>query len=931
MLKRGKTIAITLMLFLLSQLWLPFQETVANGSLPAQAMQSDDLEKITVEQLDQHEGSIEWLVTVNPAGKQNEGVHTEVMLGPGLAYGAVADVLDVEIMQTDEGFSVKTPAGNQTYTIELTTNVTDPDQRTYTLQVVATYPEGKFTASATAVTDDAPSNSDREVTDDGAVKPDQPEGFTEDDAPETIQDTSQDVIQDDESPADKDNTSNELTTDDDVQTDSDQTGESAANQTVPPFLSTVRGQALNGNGTSALVWPNPGAIHLDKKAVPTNEYGEWEITLKVEGKNIETSSDVVLVFDKSESMRGTRLSKAKVAAKEFVDNLLTEDSATRIALVTFNQSHELVSDFTSYTGKESLKHEIDAISVAGGTNIQAGLHQAQTLLNDSTADNKVIVLLSDGAPTYSFRASQATHYTWPSGKYDFVLFDFNYNNRIGDGIRYNLSAPLCIPFIGCFGGSQYDVSGYTVKTNGIATLSEAKAIMDSGTTIYSVGLDVGNDADATYVLENSQNGGSYIGGVDDLSPAFEAIASEVRYAAKDAMIIDPMGDMFDLVMQKESISPNDYTVSQGTATWDPDTETFTWQLGNVVEGHPATLTYRVTFDFAKNPSGDTLYPTNGETPIHYTDVNGEAAVKLFPIPLVGLDKGSIVVRGYLVNVDGDPINQNGDVVPNPQLAHQFYSEYFEENGDPALGFGQTYTVPAKEVTDHTVIIGDNPTIVQLDASNPSVVVWFGYVKTSDIQAGDVTAIYVDENGERIADDEVFSGRIGEEYTTEQKDISGYVFKTMGEDSAPASGVFKQEAQTVIYVYKKRFGSITVTKVDAADETTRLRGATFALYDANDALIATETTNDNGELVFDGLERGDYYLVETEAPTGYRLLLGKIGLSVGENDWHVKETVTNTKNEWEIPKTGGIGTLGFYGLGLLLMVIALWYLLKKSRA
>lgn len=929
--KRRKIYPIIAMFVLLLQLLMPISETVANATLPTQTMQSDDYEKIEVKKLDQNEESIKWRVSINPSGEENEGVDTEVTFGQGLTHGTFDHVSDVDMTKTDVGYVIKTPAGRQKYVVELTTRITDPDQKEYTVQAVATYAEGTFTASDTASSDEvAPSNNDHNTTDDASEARSAESGeATEDHASERHRETSKEAMKEAGSGANSDHSS------EDAGEEASVKPEKKANEKQeihPLFLPSSRGQALSSRVTSDPVWPNPGALNLEKEAVSTGKYAEWEITLKVDGKNIEKSSDVVLVFDKSNSMnRGSRLPKAKAAAKEFVDNLLTENSATRIGVVTFSEYHDMLADFTSFSGKDDLKNKIDGILASGGTNMQAGLHQAQMMLESSTADRKVIVLLSDGAPTYSYKASQAAAYTWPNNKYNFVLSDFDYNRRIGDGSVYKLSEPTCVPFFGCFGGEQYKVNGYTVKTNGIATLSEAKAIMNAGTTIYSIGLEVGGDDDARYVLENSQNGGTYIGGEDDLSPAFEEIVSEVRYAAKDAVVTDPMGDMFDLVMQGATISPNDYAASQGTVDWDPATETFTWHVGNVVEGTPATLTYKVKMDFSKNPEGGTLYPTNGETPINYEDANGERATKYFPIPRVSLDRGSILMKGYLVNMDGKPINQNGEIVPSPQLAYQFYSDYFEENGSPALLFDRTYSVPAKDVPDHTLIVGDNPTIVHLETTHPSVVVWFGYVKSTDIEAGDVTALYVDEDGNRIADDEVYSGRIGDSYTTERKNIPGYVFKEMGEGSAPATGVFKAEAQTVIYVYAKRLGSVTVIKVDAEDEITRLSGATFELYDADDHFVGSKTTDENGLLVFEALEGGDYYLVETKAPTGYRLLTGRITLSIGQDDWHVTKTVKNTKTDWEIPKTGGIGTLGFYGLGILLMAVALWYLFKKRKA
>jgi len=77
----------------------------------------------------------------------------------------------------------------------------------------------------------------------------------------------------------------------------------------------------------------------------------------------------------------------------------------------------------------------------------------------------------------------------------------------------------------------------------------------------------------------------------------------------------------------------------------------------------------------------------------------------------------------------------------------------------------------------------------------------GLVKNSynlEIPAN-VTAKYVDTDGNSISDDVVKSGNVGDDYTTEQKDIDGYTFK---EAQGNATGKFTDQAQTVTYVYTK---------------------------------------------------------------------------------------------------------------------------------
>lgn len=130
-----------------------------------------------------------------------------------------------------------------------------------------------------------------------------------------------------------------------------------------------------------------------------------------------------------------------------------------------------------------------------------------------------------------------------------------------------------------------------------------------------------------------------------------------------------------------------------------------------------------------------------------------------------------------------------------------------------------------------------------------------------------------------------------------------------------------------------------------------------------------TTDAKGEVGKDGLANGTYYLVETETQTGYNLLSGpvKVELKITytatwtekntyDNEGHLihhdvssfeekfaggdpeglgykTQTIINRKG-FDLPVTGGFGTLLFSGIGVLLVVAGVGVLLslkKKNRA
>lgn len=82
-----------------------------------------------------------------------------------------------------------------------------------------------------------------------------------------------------------------------------------------------------------------------------------------------------------------------------------------------------------------------------------------------------------------------------------------------------------------------------------------------------------------------------------------------------------------------------------------------------------------------------------------------------------------------------------------------------------------------------------------------------------IKGADVITRYVDTEGKKISDDVVKTGNIGEEYTTEQKDIKGYTFEKV---TGSTAGKFTDQAQTIIYVYSKnivRGADVTIKYLD----------------------------------------------------------------------------------------------------------------------
>lgn len=548
-----------------------------------------------------------------------------------------------------------------------------------------------------------------------------------------------------------------------------------------------------GGGTAATqpVWPAEGAIKLDKdaKAVEGHE-NLWEVTLGIQGKNYKTTSDVVLVIDNSNSMyeengkKNDRMVQTKAAANAFIDKLLTEDSTTRIAVVVFNLKVDQTGFYT-WADKAELKTYINNIEKAtdrydGGTFTQLGIKTARDLLNSSASigGNKSIVLLSDGVPTASYRVSgtaTGTCYSYGLGyhhnySYDedtVVVTGCDYKNQAGDGTeetdgRIDLT-------LTCEHGETKTLNRAQSINHSYATVWEAGQALQDGITVYSVALQAGTEGET--ILKNcATNPSTGFFAIDKnesdiaskLEAAFTTIAGSIAIAAKAGTVADTMGDEVQLSFSDAApVITNDKAVydagnadvyiSQGSATYDANARRINWTVGNVSEGDNPIMKYKVTVKEGHNPPTGKVLDANKEATFSYKNYLGGDTVGTFPVPQVTVGGGNILVHYYLVNDQGQPINENGAVVESPALAKQVKpAAYHEENGSTGLSYNTPYTVSHDNVANYnyfgSYILNDsnltkgNSVDVTLTAANSNQHVWFAYYQTFN-----VVHVRMDEN------------------------------------------------------------------------------------------------------------------------------------------------------------------------------------------
>lgn len=303
---------------------------------------------------------------------------------------------------------------------------------------------------------------------------------------------------------------------------------------------------------------------------------------------------------------------------------------------------------------------------------------------------------------------------------------------------------LTISGCGKKGGDSY-------ITHGIPTIWEANQAKKAGTTIFSVALQAGTNGENTLksCATDPAKGYFAIANNDNvetkLKDAFETIAGSIAIAAKNGSVTDPMSQYVNLAFTgdpKVTNSLDEYNaggynvyLSQGTVTRSG--ETLNWDVGNINEGTPAVMKYRVRLNDNVESAGKT-YPTNDTTTFNYTDYQGRETSKDFDIPQVAPNAGTILMHFYLVNAQGEPINEKGVVVESPDKAKQLASqEYYQESGSPALNYN-TYSVPMRDISgaayygytlDGVTTKDVTAASVTVSATNANREVWFAYTQS----------------------------------------------------------------------------------------------------------------------------------------------------------------------------------------------------------
>lgn len=519
-------------------------------------------------------------------------------------------------------------------------------------------------------------------------------------------------------------------------------------------------------------YPHEGSVRINKTA--SNNAGGYnfqtsgitEVELSVTGVPLPQSVDVVIVFDHSSSMNDFgRLQNAIADTRDFALQIVHSNAKNRVAIVTFDRyrnNYETITDTTPdystatsstedkiVTGdgtpagafmmiddSEELAAQIDSLSYnnTAGTNYDFGLQTCYDILEASKDDpeaNKMqyVVFMSDGEPFVFNR----THVEYGSGDPDGVYAAWLRGDETHEVLQSYIADPITYPAAQYFNPRGENWFAEILKTDIGSTVADMPAFdyydgyrEGLGATMFTIGYDAGAPGSITSdILTTMASEPEYFYYAEgNLQQAYDSILSTILYAANNAVVIDKMGENFNLQfatdytldngMSTITLDPaphieigswtlnsdgtrNEYTAHETITfetnsngdltaayssllsgniynvasskivgryvTYDILDEIFSWNIGDITRNEITLKYYAYLEGSAEGERLAGIYDTNEYAYLDYINYIGNQCQQVFPVPSMGWQQAAVNYEFYLVNENGEPVNKDGIVVP----------------------------------------------------------------------------------------------------------------------------------------------------------------------------------------------------------------------------------------------------------------------------
>lgn len=705
---------------------------------------------------------------------------------------------------------------------------------------------------------------------------------------------------------------------------------------------------------------------IRKYAKETSTPGLYDVYLNVKGNEVKNIKpiDIVLVVDMSGSMNSSlnggndRVGATRQGVKNFLKTINDAGIGkyVNVGVVGFSSPGYISSSGTLSENIDSSDNQAHITRIndllanefKGRTFTQLGIRTGQSMLaSDSNDHKKMVIMLTDGVPTFSYKVSALTN-----------IGGIDYGTAFGTkrdepGNTSQLS-------------SNYYVSNGNgiVKDTWTATLGEARIAKNSGTELHALGIQIG--ADKNYLTKDQVRDKMLLlassGLYQDANSASD-VTTYLNNQAKDVLsqfntvnqgtISDPLGSQFIYGDDTPTVKSVGNSVVQNLPTVTKSNGSIAVSNMNLGKDQEVQIHYQVHLNTeSDNFQPDYWYQMNGKTT--FTPTKDSNAVE-FGVPSAKAPGTAIkVTKQWQELVDSskrpDSINFNVTRTVNNQSTNWQASGILSKSDDWTKTFkqltknNQSVWLPAydnngntfnyqvsSEATDGYISSITNKTNESTITNTQYGLIIDKYASNSTNKLTGAEFIVKSSDGKQsytLTDNQLQQLTPGDYTIQETKSPKGYQLDstvypiTLSQDgkwSSSGQGISVTSPTTDGNGYKDGFSIATDTSnnpdknnvvrfvkndalkkfdltVNKVDKTTgnALKGAKFTLTDSAGKTSSYKETDPTATFTFENLSSGTYTLKETKAPDGY--ITSQDVTIVISDDGNVN--VTNNNGDWK---------------------------------
>ena len=430
------------------------------------------------------------------------------------------------------------------------------------------------------------------------------------------------------------------------------------------------------HGTTGYKWvyecdSNRGTEWVDEDGdgVCDNCNKEWTERVWLWEEYTHTRKRVAITSHAFES----RLSAAKQAAKSFLDSYaLNASGATAtapryVAVVEYAKDAYTVQamvDVTNEQSRNAAKRVIDGLQAGGGTNTEAGLQLASNLLATQNSENKFVVLLTDGQPTYYIESHKdnkrdglevvPSGYTTTEHNILGMPYSEEHSGVEGNG-KDTTSAET---------GAVEEVST-ALTTAGVHVYGVVYGLTKQDGTMETVPNGKGeNVAIDTWMQNDCQMDGVYSAdSVDALNAAFKTILNTIQNESVSTTVVTAVNnmtgedDLKDLYTFVQFTNQNGATEDNNKVNWDLSKAAS--EAGTV----EAEKTYKMSYQVRMHTETEGFQPgipySLGAATLSFQVNGGTAKEVAFPV---------VTAKGYLGGFRFTKVdNEDGKTLPGAEF------------------------------------------------------------------------------------------------------------------------------------------------------------------------------------------------------------------------------------------------------------------------